>query len=138
MSTIDDRTAIIDTLQRYCVRIDELDFAGVAAVFTTDADVEYGAYPPLTGGAAVGEFLAARCAGIAWHQHMAQPVEIEIDGDRARATTYFTAHAVEASDPDRVCLTVGQYRDRLQRTPDGWLICERRQRTGWRDYRTRG
>ena len=92
MGTTDDRTAIIDTLQRYGWTIDEFDWAAVGAVFTDDADVRYGAYPPLVGGEATAAFLAGRCEGIAWHQHQVQPMRIDIDGDTATTLSYFTAH----------------------------------------------
>ncbi|MCB0957315.1 MAG: nuclear transport factor 2 family protein, partial [Ilumatobacter sp.] len=52
MGTTDDRTAITETLQRYGWTIDQFDWAAVGAVFTDDADVRYGSYPPLVGGEA--------------------------------------------------------------------------------------
>jgi ketosteroid isomerase-like protein len=134
----DDRFAVTDCLQRYCARIDELDFRALAAIFTDDADVRYGDHPPMTGGKATAAFLAELCEGIAWHQHFAQTVEIEIDGDTASTTTYFIAHAVRHGDPGVVHVNVGEYRDALIRTEGGWLISARRQRTGWRERRSAG
>lgn len=137
MGTNEDRTAITETLQRYGWTIDQFDWAAVGAVFTDDADVRYGAYPPLVGGEATAAFLAGRCEGIAWHQHLVQPMQIDIDGDTATTLSYFTAHAVLEGSPDAVVMNVGEYRDRLRRTADGWRICERRQQTGWKERRDR-
>jgi 3-phenylpropionate/cinnamic acid dioxygenase small subunit len=41
------------------------------------------------------------------------------------------------ADPESVRTNVGDYRDRLRRTADGWRIFERRQKTGWKETRTR-
>jgi hypothetical protein len=82
-------------------------------------------------------WLHEHTSGTAWHQHMVTVADVQIDGDVARTLTYFIAHAVPKTDTETVRLSVGEYRDVLQRTPAGWRICERRQKTGWKEVRTR-
>jgi ketosteroid isomerase-like protein len=137
MSASDDRWDITDVLQHYARSIDRFDFAAVASVFADDAVIEYGGYPEFHGGAATARFLDEHTRTTAWHQHLLSVAEIGLDGDEASTLTYFVAHAVGKDDADRVRINVGEYRDRLRRTPDGWKIVERRQQTGWKESRRR-
>ncbi len=132
-----DRTAIADVLLQYGWAIDDFDWAMLAGLFTDDAVAQYSAYEPLTGGQAVSGFLRDRCVGIVWHQHQVTPMRVEIDGETATTLSYFTAHAIREREPDVVVINVGEYRDRLRRTPDGWRIYERRQQTRWKERRDR-
>jgi ketosteroid isomerase-like protein len=133
----EDRLGIEDTLRRYATSIDAFDFAGVGAVFTDDAVVEYGGYPVMSGGGETAAFLQNHTKNTAWHQHMVTVADVQIDGDTARTITYFIAHAVPKADSESVRLSVGEYRDQLQRTADGWRISVRNQHTGWKEVRTR-
>jgi ketosteroid isomerase-like protein len=137
MSESDDRWAITDTLSRYARCIDLFDFEGVGSVFSHDAVIEYGGYPVFHGGAEAAAFLQKHTASTAWHQHMVSVVDLRLDGDVADTVTYFIAHAVPKDDADQVRTSVGEYCDRLRRTPDGWKIIERRQQTGWKETRRR-
>ena len=137
MSYADNRFAITDTLQRYATCIDEFDFVGVADVFTDDAVIEYGGYPIISGGAQAAAFLQEHTASTAWHQHLLTVASLSIDGDAATTLTYFIAHAVPKANSESVRTNVGEYRDHLIHAADGWRICERRQKTGWKETRTR-
>ncbi len=128
-----DRQAINDTLQRYARGIDEFDFELVGAVFTADAVARYSAYPEMIGGAAVAEFLRQHTANTTWHQHMLSVVEVTINEDRATSLTYYVAHAVLRNPDGALSLSVGDYRDGLVRTADGWRIAHRVQRSGYRE-----
>jgi ketosteroid isomerase-like protein len=137
MSESDNRWAITDTLCRYARCIDLFDFDGVRSVFTDDAVIEYGGYPVFHGGAEATAFLQKHTASTAWQQHMVSVTDLQLDGDVANTVTYFIAHAVPNHNADEVRTSVGEYRDRLQRTPSGWKIVERRQQTGWKETRRR-
>ena len=137
MSGADDRWAITQVLQHYGTAIDALDFDALAALFTADATVEYRGYPEMTGSAETAAWLREHTRHTAWHQHMVTVMNVAIDGDEAATLTYFIAHVVSKTDSETVRLSVGEYRDRLRRTVDGWQICERRQKTGWKEVRTR-
>jgi ketosteroid isomerase-like protein len=136
MSYVEDRIAIADTLQRYATCIDALDFDGLGNVFTADAVVEYGGYPVMTG-TETAAWLQRHTSGTAWHQHMVTVADVHVDGDTALTLTYFIAHAVPKTDGETVRVSVGEYRDQLSRTAAGWRICERHQKTGWKEIRTR-
>ena len=61
-------------------------------------------------------------------------VVAEVDGDTARATSYFQAQHVRAGTPGGdTYIIAGSYTDTLTRTPDGWKIAERVQVYLWRD-----
>lgn len=137
MTTPDDLTAIHATLQRYATCLDDFDFTGVGGVFTDDADVVYGGHPPMSGGVDTATFLQQHTAGTGWQQHLVSVVDVQVDGDFASTVSYFIAHAVPRADADSVRINVGEYRDRLRRTAQGWQICERRQHTGWKEQRRR-
>jgi ketosteroid isomerase-like protein len=137
MSESDDRWAITETLCRYARCIDLFDFEGVRNVFSDDAVIEYGGYPVFNGGVEAAAFLQKHTATTAWHQHMVSVVDLQLNGEVANTVTYFIAHAVPKDDAEQVRTNVGEYRDRLQRMPDGWKIVERRQQTGWKETRRR-
>jgi ketosteroid isomerase-like protein len=137
MSVSDDRWGITDTLHQYARQIDLFNFDGVRDVFTDDAVIEYGGYPVFRGGAEATAFLQKHTASTAWHQHQVSVVEMNLDGDTASTVTYFIAHAVPKADADELRINVGEYRDRLRRTIDGWKIIERHQQTGWKETRRR-
>jgi ketosteroid isomerase-like protein len=137
MNALQRRQAIVDTVLAYCVRIDALDFDGLAELFTDDAHITYHRHDPVIGGTALAEFLASRCTDVVWHQHLAQPMQVTLDGTTATVTTYFLAHSVHEGQPDRVRVTVGEYVDTLVDVDGTWLIRERTQHTGWREHRVR-
>jgi uncharacterized protein (TIGR02246 family) len=133
-----DRLAIEAVLKTYGWAIDERDFDMLASLFTDDASVIYGGYPERVGGTDTANWLESHTQGVAWCQHLVTVMDVRFDSDdRASTLSYFVAHAVGADDSDTVRMHVGEYRDRLLRTPDGWRICERRQHTGWKETRTR-
>jgi hypothetical protein len=132
-----DRAAITQVLQRYGTAIDAFDYSTLETLFTSDASVEYGGYPEMTGGIETAAWLHERSRPAAWHQHLVTVMDVRIDGEEATTLTYFTAHAVSKADSETVRVHVGEYRDRLRRTTEGWRIFERRQKTGWKEVRTR-
>jgi ketosteroid isomerase-like protein len=131
-----DRQAINDVLQRYARGIDAFDFDVVGEVFTADARAQYSKYPEMMGGPAIAQFLRDHTQSTSWHQHLLTVVEVIIDGDRATALTYFIAHMVSGEPGEEVTVQVGEYRDELIRTADGWRISCRRQVSGLKERRS--
>jgi ketosteroid isomerase-like protein len=139
MSYVEDRIAISDALQRYSYCIDTFDWAGMADVFVDDATVQYHGHPLITGNTAIAEFLRERTKATTYHQHFVTVVRVDIDGDTASTYANFIAHAVGLEVDGRIRLSVGDYRDRVQRCADGvWRIAHRDQRTGMKDIRPLG
>ena len=66
-------------------------------------------------------------------QHLLGNVVAHVDGDTARAVSYFQAQHVRAGTPGGdTYIIAGSYTDTLARTPDGWKIAERVQVYLWR------
>ena len=119
-----DHDEIMNALGRYARGVDERDFASVAALFTSDADIDYS-----VGGGAVlkaGELAAwlGRAMTIfrMTQHHLGLPV-IDVDGDTATCVSYL-AVVMEHEDVP-VMRVFGRYRDRLVRGDDGrWRFRE--------------
>jgi ketosteroid isomerase-like protein len=126
LQALADRQAIADVLARFCERVDEYQIDAAAELFTPDCLVDYG---PGRGGEQKGrEALRNRLAQgqgqFRRTHHQIGQVRVELDGDEAAAVTYVTAWD-ELWDGRRETARL-QYRDRLRRSPNGWLISERR------------
>ena len=123
--TPDDRVAIHDLLVDYCLHLDRMDLAALAALFTPDCQVIYGPDPNLTAQGAVAlEASLARMWRWKRTAHHLSNVRLWADGhDSARAESYVIAWHER---PDGTTATIyGRYLDRLRRTPDGWRIAMR-------------
>ena len=61
-------------------------------------------------------------AGFDRYQHLLGQISIEVDGDSARATAYFTNPmvAVGRDGTEKLFEVGGYYHHELRRTPDGW------------------
>ncbi len=66
-------------------------------------------------------------------QHLLGSILVTVEGDDARATSYFHAQHVRAGAPGGdLYVIAGTYRDRLRRGAEGWEILERVQEYSWR------
>ena len=121
-----DRDAIGAMLVDYCLHLDTMDLAALAALFTADCEVVYGDDPRLRsrGSAALADSLERMWRWARTSHHLSN-VSITFDGpDAARVVSYVLAWHER---PDGSTATIyGQYRDRLVRTAEGWRIAERR------------
>jgi hypothetical protein len=131
-----DRQEIQDLMYRYGMAVDRRDEALYRSVFTPDARIDYSD----SGGIAdtldaVTAWLIEALAPFAGLQHNMTNHFVELDGDAARACTYFVAYHTVAVDADHeTLLTVGGfYQDHLVRTADGWRIAERVELGVWMD-----
>lgn len=132
-----DRQAIERLKYTYVRAVDENDWATLADCLTANATASYGEHAELDGRDAIIEFLrnstAARPETRSVHR-ITQPI-IDLDGpDRATGTWVLSDTLVHHAEGDLV-EGVGDYRDRYQRTPEGWRI----EHTGYeRRYVLRG
>ena len=95
VSVPDDLSLIQQVLVRYANAIDELDFDSLATVFTPDARASYGGGPWLEGLDAIVEYISP-LATLAASFHFMGNMQIDVDGDRARATTRSLTHLIAA------------------------------------------
>jgi hypothetical protein len=93
-----------------------------------DVRVKYGAVEWLTGADEAGRYCARALDPLDMSQHRFSSIEVRLDGDRARSTTYLCAEHVK--DGERFTVG-GHYRDEWERTPAGWRIAKRQLVTTW-------
>ena len=129
-----DREEIFDLAVRYCTAIDTRDWELLGRCFDLDAVVVYPGFEPLVGVPALTEFLAGILGPLDVTQHIATNFAIEIDGDRAKLTSYLHAqHVRAAAAGGALYIVAGTYRDELDRGPAGWRITRRELTTTWTD-----
>jgi hypothetical protein len=120
---LSDRQEIVDVITRYTRAIDTRSWDDLDAVFTEDAILDYSAVGgPAEPLAVARPWVAQGLEGFLRYQHVIGQVSIELDGDTASATAYFTNPMV-APNPDGTENLVevgGYYHHDLVRTPDGW------------------
>lgn len=134
-SDVADRLAVEETLYRYWSRVDAMDYPAVRELFTDDARGRYWGGEWLEGGDVIVEWLANTSAPTKMMHHMGKVYRVDIDGDRATAASYLTAHITAAADPDAVFVSVGTYIDELRRRDGVWSISLKDFRRCWAEQR---
>ncbi len=134
LSEIADRMAIQQLMYRYAMAVDGRDWELYRTVFSPDAVIDYAD----SGGARADlettvKWLDAALGAFAGLQHNMTNHVVEIDGEQARACTYYVAYhsMADGNGGETVIVMGGFYRDRLVRTPDGWRISERVELGEW-------
>jgi hypothetical protein len=124
-----DHDEISNALARYARGVDERDFASVAALFTSDADIDYS----VSGGAVLKSGELAAWLGRAMaifrmtQHHLGLPV-IDVDGDTARTRVPVIATHVQErkngteNDTDNAVVLYGTYTHTWTRTAGAWRI----------------
>ena len=124
---MDDRTGIIETVDRYATALDARDWALLDDVFVEDAVGDFG-QGEILGRERLRRMIRSMLGGCGPTQHLLGNYVVEIDdgGATARCTCQVRAfHASASPGDDRVYELFGAYRDRLVRTPEGWRIARR-------------
>ena len=120
---LSDRQEIVDLITRYTRAVDTRSWDDLDEVFTEDAILDYS---PVGGPAdvprVVKPWIAEGLAGFDRYQHVIGQVSIELAGDEARATAYFTNPmvSVDPAGGEKLWEVGGYYRHELRRTPQGW------------------
>jgi 3-phenylpropionate/cinnamic acid dioxygenase small subunit len=136
LQTIADRLDIEAVLTRYAWALDTKEFDGLDEVFTPDAHIDY-----TSSGGEAGDFekvkawLAHVLPNFPAYQHLVTNKQITLNGDQATSRSEFYNPMVFAK-PDgstSIFFVGGEYHDRLTRTPDGWRITERVEKSIWTD-----
>ncbi|OCL00634.1 uncharacterized protein K441DRAFT_651620 [Cenococcum geophilum 1.58] len=126
-----DHIAIQNTLARYCIALDDKDFAALSDVFVADCDAHY----PIPGGdlkgvTAVQNAIQARLKPVtSQHALTTQTITISEDGMTASAVTYFTGvHFGTGVKEGQSVTAYGKYLDELVRSEtqsEQWRIKRR-------------
>jgi len=124
LQSLQDRIAITDLIHAYCFHFDRNEPDALTALFTADAEVDYGPeFPALKGTqairTAVGRGLEELFAATSHH---ISNVDIRFnDADHAQSICYLYAwHRYRNDAPDSELWA--QYHHRFVRQPDGWRI----------------
>lgn len=121
-----DHELISDVLVRYATGIDTKDWPLFRTCFTDDVHADYGQIGVWKGVDEITAYMTTTHARMPRTNHMMSNFSIEVDGDRASATSYVHVVLVIAEDPVMWIDGVGQYADELVRTDAGWRIRDRR------------
>jgi uncharacterized protein (TIGR02246 family) len=125
-SSPSDHEQIRAVLALYAKALDRRDYAALKQVFTPDA---VGVYTGVTydGLEAITGLMVRALTQCAATQHLLGSQDIQLDGDRATASTYLQAIHVGKNPgfEGRLMTYYGEYVDRLVRTKDGWRIARR-------------
>jgi 3-phenylpropionate/cinnamic acid dioxygenase small subunit len=133
---ISDRLEIEDVLTRYAWSIDSGEFDGLDDVFTPDAFVDYtsaggikGNYPEIK------QWLSTVLPHFPAYQHFVTNKDIRVDGDSATSRAGFYNPMAQPAEGGGLSFFFvgGEYHDKLVRTPAGWRIKERIEKTVWAD-----
>lgn len=125
---IKDRFDIHDVMHRYARMVDRRLWEIQDQVFVTDATIDYTS----TGGQAghykeILKWLDSALEPWPLNLHFISNIEIQLEGDRAQATSYFNAPmGRKRKDGSQYIITnAGYYEDDLVRTSEGWRIRKR-------------
>ena len=136
LQALADRLDIEDVLTRYAWALDSKHFDELDDVFTPDAHIDYtssggvaGAYPD------VKAWLAKVLPHFPAYQHLVTNKQITITGDQATSRSEFYNPMIMAKPDDTTSIFFvgGEYHDQLVRTPDGWRITNRLEKSIWTD-----
>lgn len=136
LQALADRLDIEDVLTRYAWALDGKQFDELDDVFAPDAHIDYtssggeaGAYPD------VKAWLAGVLPHFPAYQHLVTNKHITIDGDRATSRSEFYNPMVMAKrdGTTSIFFVGGEYHDQLVRTPNGWRITNRVEKSIWTD-----
>ncbi len=122
----DTKRDITDVLLRYATAIDTKDWTLFRSCFTDDVDADYGEIGRWSDAASITAFMADVHQAMSDTKHMLHNMVIDVaDAEHATAVTYVHTVQALAADPKQWVDAVGQYRDELVATADGWRIARR-------------
>lgn len=125
-----DKQACNETITRYCRALDWLDEEALKAVFTPDADIDYGFFKG-RGDAFIPVVMEVERSFIRrWH-FLANAI-IQVNGDTAEGECYGLAAGVSQREGRTVTdLFGGRYLDRFVRRAGNWMISRRVYSLDW-------
>jgi hypothetical protein len=123
---IEDIAAITRIINQYALAIDLREWTMMDEVFHPEGEIVMGEwrFTAARGVAHIRECIE-RCS---LTHHANSNIMVDVNGDRARATTYVRAWHRGGPGDGQSFECVGQYLDELVRTPVGWRISRRDER----------
>jgi 3-phenylpropionate/cinnamic acid dioxygenase small subunit len=127
-----DVLAIRDVIDRYAAALDRRDWQHLRSCFTPECHADYEGFASWTEREPLVAWLDTIHRDLGPTLHRITNHQVEVDRDRARATSYFDALLQLRQQDQDLLHVVGKYVDELVRTHEEWRICERRVETIWR------
>lgn len=114
---------ISNVISRYFVAVDERNWEGAKSLMTNPFHLDYSSFgagdPADLDPAEILKNWAAFLPGFDATHHQIGTVDIEVDGETAKAKLYGTAtHIID----DRIWTVVGTYNQTLLKTSEGWKL----------------
>ncbi|WP_436789105.1 nuclear transport factor 2 family protein [Yinghuangia sp. YIM S10712] len=120
LRTVADKIEIAELLARYARGVDRKEWELWRSVFTPDAQLDYSSVTGIVGSRdEVIKILEQALGTTPMTQHFISNIEVEVDGDRAKATAMFYNPMLLPNMTEQ-SYCGGYYRHDLVRTPDGW------------------
>ncbi|WP_156680932.1 nuclear transport factor 2 family protein [Sphingomonas profundi] len=141
MRALVSKQAITELIYRMARAVDRCDADLMRGLFHADATDDHGMFRGTA--ADFVPWVMGVLANMRLTQHMIGNILIELDGDQARAETYFIAHhliaaeksgiflAAEAGAPDQFMVAGGRYLDRFERRDGAWRFSHRHAVFDW-------
>jgi SnoaL-like domain len=128
---VSDRLRIHDLLVTYAAAVDDRDWDALRSVFSKDAVLDYSMVGgPRTSLDEAIPWLEKSLAAVPMTQHIITNVLVDLDGDTAEVRALLFNPLGPRQGP---MLLGGSYRDRAERTADGWRITELVAELTWSD-----
>lgn len=121
-------------MDRYALACDSCDWDMYRSIFSADCVIDYTEFGGGRGDIdSTVAWLSAGLSRYAGLHHNMTTHDCEIDGDTAKAITYFIAFqtTLDGAGGESMMWLGGFYKDRLVRQADGWRICERIDLGAW-------
>lgn len=126
VATLLDKQDVEEVLVRYAASVDGKNYEGFKEVFVADATAHYGFGETIKGRQAIVDFIKRTMVKTSGSQHLLGNYRIAVDGDKATSTTSVQAILVGLGDYKGQSVVLwGEYKDRLERRPEGWRIVHR-------------
>lgn len=114
---------IFNTISRYFTAVDERNWEGAQSLMTSPFHLDYSSFgagePADLDPAEILKNWAAFLPGFDATHHQVGTVDIEVEGETARAKLYGTStHIID----DRIWTVVGTYNQTLLKTSEGWKL----------------
>jgi len=132
-----DRWALRDLVEAYAIAADERDAVAFAGVFTVEGELHTGART-LIGHEALAAIPALLGQLYERTLHFVGNHRATVRADEAEGLTYCLAHHLachDSGDDGNDTLMLIRYRDRYQRTAQGWRIARRDVEIDWQERR---
>lgn len=117
---MDDHNAILNLLARYAHTVDGRDFERFGELLSADVVFEVGEHR-MEGRATVVDTISKTMARSAGGRHVGVNVAVDIDGDRAVATSDFLLYSAACE-----LRQIGRYHDELIKADGVWQFARRR------------